>query len=128
MKIEHIGFQVGDPAAMAEWYVKNLGFSIKRSSDEPVPVRFIGDGSGKVMLEVYKNPKVDVPDYPSIDPLTFHIAYECGDISRVTEKLIRAGATLVSPLENLPNGDQIAILRDPWGIVIQLCNRKNPMV
>ncbi len=128
MNIEHVGIQVSDPSAMAEWYVRNLGFSVKRSSDDPVPVRFICDGSGRVMLEVYKNPKVGVPDYPAMDPLTLHIAYCCENVPRVFEKLIKAGATQVSAPENIPSGDQIAMLRDPWGLVIQLCRRKNPMV
>ncbi len=128
MKIEHLGIQVPEPAAMADWYVKNMGFSIKRSSDDPVPVRFIADGSGKVMIEIYRNPKVGVPDYTTIDPLTLHIAYSCENVPRVMEKLSKAGAKLISGPENLPNGDQLAMLRDPWGVVIQLCRRANPMV
>ena len=36
MKIEHIAFQVADPAAMADWYAEHLGFCVRRSSDEPV--------------------------------------------------------------------------------------------
>jgi hypothetical protein len=31
-----------------------------------------------------------------------------------------AGGTIVTPL-----GDRLAMLRDPWGLSIQLCNRKN---
>jgi len=128
MKIEHIGLQVGDPAAMADWYIANFKFSCRRSADEPVPVRFIADSSGKVMLEIYKNPKVEVPDYSTIDPLILHIAYTCENVPEMVEKLVKAGAKIVSAPEIIPNGDQIAILRDPWGLVIQLCHRIKPMV
>ncbi|HCE46300.1 MAG TPA: glyoxalase/bleomycin resistance/dioxygenase family protein [Lentisphaeria bacterium] len=128
MKIEHIGFQVAAPAAMADWYIANLNFSCRRSADEPVPVRFIADSGGKVMLEIYNNPKVEVPDYSQIDPLTLHFAYTCDDIPGTVDKLVKAGAVLISGPEMIPSGDQLAMLRDPWGLVIQLCHRKNPMV
>ena len=32
MKIEHIALQVADPAAMADWYVKHLGFCVRRAA------------------------------------------------------------------------------------------------
>ena len=62
MRIEHAGIQVAEPGAMGDWYVKHLGFTIKRAAESPVPVRFIADASGKVMLEIYNNPKVPPPD------------------------------------------------------------------
>ena len=45
MKIEHMAFQVDDPGAMGDWYCEHLGFSVKRTADEPVPVRFLADDS-----------------------------------------------------------------------------------
>ena len=80
MKIEHIAFQVADPAAMAEWYVRHLGFRVRRSSEEPVVARFMADVAGTVMLEVYHNPKVPVPDYASMDPALLHVAFVCATI------------------------------------------------
>jgi glyoxylase I family protein len=62
MRIEHIGLQVSNPAAMAEWYIEHLGFVCKRAGDPPVSVRFLADGSGRVMLEIYNNPAVQPPD------------------------------------------------------------------
>ncbi len=128
MRIEHMGIQVRDPAAMADWYVSHLGFTCRRSGDAPVPVRFIADGSGKVMLEVYHNPSVPVPDYASMDPLHLHIAFACEDVAGTAQRLARAGATIVSGPEIKPNGDELAMLRDPWGLAIQLCRRGSPMV
>ena len=51
MKIEHVAFQVADPAAMADWYVKHLGFRVRRSSDEPVVGRFIADAHSCLWIE-----------------------------------------------------------------------------
>jgi catechol 2,3-dioxygenase-like lactoylglutathione lyase family enzyme len=128
MRIEHAGIQVKEPAKMADWYIANLGFKCVRSADAPVPVRFIADESGKVMLEVYFNPDVHVPDYAGMDPLLLHMAYVCSDPGPTADRLVRAGASLISGPEIKPNGDELVMLRDPWGLPIQLCRRANPMV
>ncbi len=128
MRIEHTGVQVKDPAAMAEWYIANLGFECRRSADAPVPVRYISDASGKVMLEVYRHPDAVVPDYKAMNPLLLHIAFQCDDLATTVQRLLEAGATLFSAPEIKDNGDELAMLRDPWGLPIQLCRRKSPMV
>jgi catechol 2,3-dioxygenase-like lactoylglutathione lyase family enzyme len=128
MRIEHIGIQIEDPAAMGDWYVKHLGFVIKRSADAPVPVRFIADLGGQMMLEIYRNPKARMPDYRSLDPLLFHIAFTCDEVDKTIDRLVTAGAILYSDSEITPGGDTIAFLRDPWGLPIQLVNRKQSMI
>ncbi len=128
MRIEHIGYQVNDPAAVAGWYVEHFGFVVKRCADTPVPVRFLADASGQVILEIYNNPKVLVPDYASMDPLMLHMAFVCEDVPAGVEKCIAAGATVVTGPETLANGDELAMLRDPWGLCIQLAKRGRPML
>ena len=127
MKIEHFAFQVVDPSAVAEWYCVQLGFSVKRSADAPVPVRFLADASGEVMIEIYNNPKVKTPDYASMDPLILHLAFVCDDPAGTIGRLTAAGAELLLE-ETTPAGDTLAMLRDPWGFAIQLCRRAEPMV
>ena len=128
MKIEHLGLQVAEPAAIADWYVDNFGFSIKRAADAPVPVRFLADCDGNVMLEVYYNPKYPVPDYSSMEPARFHLAFVCDDLDAAKQRLVAAGATIVKELETNDLGDRLAMLRDPWGMAIQLAHRGTPMV
>ena len=127
MKIEHFAYQVEDPVAVSDWYCGHLGFQVKRGADSPVPVRFLADGSGDVMIEIYNNPKVKTPDYASMDPLILHLAFVCNDIPGTIERLTEAGATTLL-LEQTPLGDTLAMLRDPWGLAIQLCQRAEPMV
>lgn len=127
MKIEHFAYQVEDPAAVSGWYCVQLGFSVKRSADAPVPVRFLADASGEVMVEIYNNPKVETPDYASMDPLILHLAFGCDDLAGTIERLTTAGAELLLE-ETTPLGDTLAMLRDPWGFAIQLCHRAEPMV
>jgi uncharacterized glyoxalase superfamily protein PhnB len=127
MKIEHFAYQVENPAAVAAWYGDHLGFTVKRSGDSPVPVRFLADESGDVMIEIYNNPKVTTPDYASMDPLILHMAFVCDTVPETVERLQQAGAVLLST-ETTPSGDKLAMLRDPWGLAIQLCHRDEPMI
>ena len=128
MKIEHAAFQVEDPAAVADWYCHHLGFQVKRAADEPVPVRFLADETGQVMIEIYNNPAATLPDYRTIHPLILHLAFVCPDVPGTAGRLKAAGATVEVPTETTPAGDVLAMLRDPWGFAIQLCHRANPMV
>jgi catechol 2,3-dioxygenase-like lactoylglutathione lyase family enzyme len=128
VKIEHFAYAVERPAESAQWYVDHLGFTVKRAADDPIPVRFLADATGEVMLEIYNNPQVTAPDYAALDPLLLHIAFCCGDVPATTKRLVAAGATLVSGPALTHSGDELAMLRDPWGLAIQLVKRSEPMV
>ena len=128
MKIEHVAFNVKDPAGMAKWYGENLGMRIVREGPPPVSGRFLADSTGSTVLEVYHNPPEAVPDYASMDPLLFHIAFCTDDVEATRDKLIAAGATPVGEVSRTESGDVIAMLRDPWGLPIQFVQRVKPMV
>jgi glyoxylase I family protein len=125
MKIEHLALNVPDPVRMAPWYAEHFGWKIRRSEDAPPFARFIADSTGNVMLEIYHNATAPIPDYFAMNPLTFHLALECGpDLDTTRQRLLNAGATDAGGLLLTPSGDRLAMLRDPWGIPIQLCHRK----
>ncbi len=52
------------------------------------------------------------------------LARSGGDMRR----LVAAGATHVSGPEVVAGGDEVAMLRDPWGICVQLVKRAQPML
>ena len=128
MKIEHFALQVPDPVAMAEWYAKHLGLAIARSGGPPAHGRFLIDDSGAVLVELYRNPRILVPDYPSASPLSMHLALLSSDPAVDRDRLQAAGATLADPLATNDQGDQILMLRDPWGVPLQLIKRAEPML
>ena len=127
MRLEHIALQVSEPAAMADWYVTHLGFGIRRRIDEPAVVRFVADGSGSILFELYHSAKAAVPDYRRMDPAVLHVAVLSADLPADVARLVAAGATLVSGPEAI-RGDQFAMLRDPWGLPLQLVLRAQPML
>ncbi len=130
MKIEHIGYMVQEPIQVAAWYCENLGFRVARGMQVSPYTHFLVDESGNGMLEIYNNPAATVPDYAAMDPLVLHIALETGheSIENVRDRLLSSGASLVSALGVTPAGDQLVMLRDPWGMALQLAKRKIPMV
>lgn len=128
MKIEHVAYQVEDAVSMAAWYGTYVGFIEKRGREKPFPVYFLADESGQVMIEIYTNPAIKTPDYRSMDPLILHLAFVCKDVPGTVERLEAAGATRVTGVDELENGDVLAMMRDPWGFSIQLCYRAAPMI
>ena len=127
MKIEHVALNVAAPAAMASWYVEHLGMTVARKIDEAPHTHFLADSGGNVMLEVYNNPPDRVPAYAAMDPLLLHVAFVSDDPDADKQGLIEAGATLVDD-QPLADGSRVVMLRDLWGLAIQLCKRAVPML
>jgi hypothetical protein len=55
------------------------------------------------------------------------VAFACEDVPGTVRRLAAAGAVSVSGPETI-RGDQLAMLRDPWGLAIQLVRRAQPML
>ena len=123
MRIEHTALNVEDPVSLARWYVQNLGMEVVKSLDEPPYTHFLRGAPAEAMLEVYHNPQAPVADYATMDPLVLHIAFAADDVAGKRDELIAAGAEAEGGMDELPNGDIVAMLRDPWGMAIQLVRR-----
>jgi len=128
MRIEHVGLNVADPVAMADWYCKHLGMTVARQLGAPTYTTFLAAETGHVLLEIYHNPPDAVPDYATMDPLLLHIAFECDDVAAERDRLLRAGATSAGEIEVTPAGDELVMMRDPWGLAIQLAKRGSAML
>ena len=128
MKIEHVAFQVADPAAFAVWYAEHLGLAVKRAQTAPPFGHFLADDGGAVMIEVYRNASTQVPDYRSMHTLQLHVAFWAEDVSATRARLLAAGATAEGEIVRNENGDTVAMLRDPWGLPVQLVQRASPMI
>jgi uncharacterized glyoxalase superfamily protein PhnB len=63
-----------------------------------------------------------------MNPLSLHIAFMVDDVKAITSKLIGAGATIAVDINTTPAGDELIILRDPWGVPIQFLKRAKPML
>ena len=125
MKLEHVALLVADPVAVARWYGENLGLRTLRSAGAPGFGHFLADETGAVALEVYTGE--NVPDYAAMDPALLHVGFATADLPATREKLLAAGATAVGDVVVTPAGDRFAMLRDPWGLAVQLACRARPL-
>lgn len=128
MYFEHAALNVPDPRAMAAWYIEHCGLHVVRSIDVPPYMHFLADATGRVILEIYANPKAPIPDYASQEPLMLHIAYAVEDAGKVKDALLAVGATLCSDTGTSEDSTRLVMLRDPWGIPLQLCQRGTPLI
>lgn len=127
MKIEHFALNVPNPNAAARWYVEHLGFVVKRRLVEPPYTHFLADDSGTVMIEIYRQ---DAPmlDFANTHSLALHLALVSPDVAADVKRLEAAGGKLEGEVTTFPTGDCYAMVRDPWGVTLQLVSRAEPMI
>ena len=99
-----------------------------RQGPGPNFMTFLADEGDNVMFEIYKNPDVETPDYFAQDPMVLHLAFYSDDVEGERARLIGAGATAVGDVFNREDGDVLAMLRDPWGLAVQVLSRKERML
>jgi catechol 2,3-dioxygenase-like lactoylglutathione lyase family enzyme len=122
MQLEHTAINVPDSDKMAKWYVRHCRLRIVTSVDGPPFTRFLADQTGRTCLEIYTNPAAPIPDYAGQDPLVYHHAFAVSDPEEARDALLQAGATLHGE-DHLPDGSRLIMMRDPWGIPLQLVRR-----
>jgi len=127
MKLEHVALLVADPVAVARWYEEHLGMQVVRKGEAPGHARFLADDAGASVLEIYTG-TLPVPDYGAMDPALLHVAFAVEDLGATRARLIAAGAVPVGDVVVAPTGDEFAMLRDPWGLALQLARRARPLV
>lgn len=125
MKFEHFALNVPDARAMSLWYVTHLDFQIVRARTDAPYTHFLADQTGRVIAEFYTNPSAAIPDYAAGHPLVLHIALFTPDAGSTAQRLLAVGAKLFSD-ETMPDGTRLMMLRDPWGLPLQLCQRAQP--
>lgn len=125
---EHVAFNVPDPVAAVKWYTENLGMKVMRRGGPPTYTSFVADSGEHMMMELFHN-----ADYPLFEPvkvshMSIHLAFMVNDIATIKTRLVAAGATLVEDITRTPGGDQVLMLRDPWGLPVQFAQRVKPML
>ena len=100
---------------------------VVRRGDAPGNARFLADDAEASVLETYAG-TLPVPDYGAMDPALLHVAFATEDVAATRARLIAAGAVPVGDVVVTPAGDEFAMLRDPWGLALQLARRSRPLV
>jgi catechol 2,3-dioxygenase-like lactoylglutathione lyase family enzyme len=125
MTFEHLALNVPEAAAMAQWYVDHLGFKVVRRREDAPFTHFLADDTGRVVVELYTNPAAAITDFARSHPLTFHFALVTSSARHERKRLETAGASFFQE-DALPDGSVLIMMRDPWGVPLQLCERSAP--
>ncbi|HEX9782144.1 MAG TPA: VOC family protein [Opitutaceae bacterium] len=122
MRFEHFAINVANPAKVAAWYVERFGVRILRALPQAPFTHFLGDSEGRVFLELYENPKAPVGTAANKHYLEIHFGFAVADAESAAAPLIAEGCPVVEDV-NLPDGTRLIMLRDPFGLCVQLCQR-----
>ena len=126
MKIEHIGFIVPSPVSMGEWYSENFSLEILRKlGNDEQGVVFLKDPESGTVLEFAKLKEIDPVSYRSLPDLQIHLAFESENPREFSRKLEKAGAEFIGESPKAEAENERFLLKDPWGVTIQIINRKN---
>jgi catechol 2,3-dioxygenase-like lactoylglutathione lyase family enzyme len=106
---DHIHLNVPDPAAAANWYVKNLGAT--RANEGPDRLMF---GSTRFLFIQKADAK------PSEGGAIDHIGFSFADLDAKMKEFEAAGVKIVTPARSVPGLNKIAIVEDPWGTRIEV--------
>ena len=111
--------------AMADWYCTHLAMTIARS--DPGKKVFLADEAGVVVFELYANEDQPKLDLAETSWAALHIAFVVDEMKPVLDALTAAGATIETPPTDAA-GDTLTMLRDPFGLALQLVERKTPIL
>ena len=122
MILEHFALNVSEPHKMKDWYVKHLDLTIVSEMSEAPFMIFLADESGRVIFELYNNPAGEFLDFREMHHLTMHCAFEVKNAAAEQTRLQSAGCSFVEEVSK-EDGSHLVMLRDPWGLALQLCQR-----
>ena len=83
---------------------------------------FLADSTHRVVIEFYKREDELAEDFSNRHPLTFHVAFVSENAEKDKQRLLNAGASFFDEILK-EDGSHLVMLRDPWGIPLQLCQR-----
>ena len=117
---DHVAITVKDLDRTINWYVKNLGFSVKSSAENKergTRIAFL-ETNGQAVLEFFgfmdSSKAVDGPTLKAEETGIKHISFFVDDIEKTCQRLKNAGVefTALTPKR--------AVFKDPNGIVVEL--------
>ncbi len=125
MIFEHFALNVTNVDAVVDWYSEFVGLKVVNAQKDPPFMTFLADASGRVILELYHRPDEAITNFTVQHFLTFHLAFASKNAETDKDRLMAEGATFVEEVKK-EDGSHLIMLRDPWGMPLQLCERTEP--
>ena len=125
MVFEHIALNVKNVEDIKDWYVANVGLKVVSEQSQAPFMTFLEDSTGRVILELYHRPEEEITNFKTKHPLSFHMAFVSQNAEKDKTRLLDKGASFVEEITK-EDGSHLVMLRDPWGMPLQLCHRTKP--
>jgi len=122
MTFEHFALNVVDINGVVNWYCTHLGLTIANQQKASPFMTFLADSTDRVVIEFYKREDELAEDFSNRHPLTFHVAFVSENAEEDKQRLLKAGASFFEEIFK-EDGSHLVMLRDPWGMPLQLCQR-----
>lgn len=122
MVFEHFALNVNNISAVVKWYVSHIELKVVSQQKELPFMTFLADSSNRVILEIYHRSDEIMTNFETQHPLTFHLAFVSENAESDRERLEAEGASFVEEVRK-EDGSHLIMLRDPWGMPLQLCQR-----
>jgi predicted enzyme related to lactoylglutathione lyase len=104
-----------EPDKHAKFYAAVFGWKI--DANNPLGYRMVDTGSQRGISGGFW------PAPPEANSFV-QLFVEVGDISATIDKVIKYGGSILIPPQTLPQGEQMAILRDPMGVTFGVMRTK----
>lgn len=108
LQYDHMHLAVPDQAKARDWYVTNLGAKYGDANDRVV--------LGRTIFVFLKSENAK----PSAGGAIDHIGFSVADVDAKMKDLQAAGATLVTPVRDIPGLFKVGFVEDPWGVKMEL--------
>lgn len=122
MIFEHFAINVNNVATVVKWYISHLQLKVVSQQKVAPFMTFLADSGGRVILELYQRPDAMMTNFTTQHQLTFHLAFVSENAQKDSDRLQAEGATFVEEVHK-EDGSHLVMLRDPWGMPLQLCER-----
>ncbi|MGP1992090.1 VOC family protein [Zobellia laminariae] len=122
MVFEHFALNVTDIKKRVDWFVTHLGLKVVVAKEMAPFMTFLADSTGRVIMELYQKEEEPLNNFKERQPSTFHLAFVSDDAEADKQRLMAKGATFVEEVKR-EGGTHLVMLRDPWGMPLQLCER-----
>jgi glyoxylase I family protein len=124
MVFEHFALNVNNVSAVVKWYVLHMELKVVSQQKELPFMTFLADSSDRVILELYQRSDEMMTNFVTQHPLTFHLAFVSENAQFDRERLEVERASFIEEVRK-EDGSHLIMLRDPWGMPLQLCQRAN---
>lgn len=127
MRILHTMLRVGDLQRSIDFYTKQLGMTLLRTTDRPeqkYTLAFVGYGTNPDHAELELTFNYGVEKY-DLGTAYGHIAIAVPDVADTCERIAAGGGTITRAAGPVKGGTtMIAFVQDPDGYKIELIERK----